>query len=168
MFNLVTNLYGSSHTRENVESRCTCGWRSWITEAAAVNLSLITSKRLGAATIGMWYGSVSRPQSSSRIMDNKEWPNSSSESKRCKRLRRLVQSSSNSHLQYISTRGNSCTHVARTTWWEGGGNRKWRRHTSCHVQHMHCGGHLKLNKTQKELNIRWGKHLRSGAQTIRW
>ena len=59
---------------------------------------------------------------------------SCSESNRSMRARRLVQSSCNSHLQYISTRERSCMHVVQITWWEGGDNWVWLRHTDCPMQ----------------------------------
>lgn len=57
-----------------------------------------------------------------------------SESNRTMSCHRLLQSSCNSHLQYISTRGRSCTQAARNAWWEGMRPESKRRHKSWPAQ----------------------------------
>ena len=86
-------------------------------------------------------------------MNNKERPsscdsNSNSESNRTISRHRLVQSSCNSYLQYISTRGSSCMHVERITWCEGTGKFTCRRHTSCPVQGVHDGPQYQQHTTR--------------------
>ena len=124
-------------------SSCTCWCSPRIACPAATSLSLMTSKGLVVVLSGVCPGKISSPAASSRTMNNNYRPsawdsNSTSESNRTMSAQRLVQSSSNSHLQYISTRGSSCMHVARRAWSEGQGKCTWRRHTSCPVKSSHA------------------------------
>ena len=121
---------------QNMHAGCfTCGRRSRIAMPVAASLSRKASKGLTATMGAMGRGTLTKPTSSSVIMDKRLRPspcdsNSNSESKRRIKLPRLLQSSCNSYLQYISTRGRSCVHVVRIAWWEGKGKPACRRQTS--------------------------------------
>ena len=118
--------------RENSRKLCRCklGCKSACLHLQLSNrqgsLCLTPSNRLGRATIGTCLGAFSKLPFSSPSIAKRERPgacdsNSCWESKRCIRETRSVQSSSNSHLQNISTRGRSCIHVLRMACREGGG-----------------------------------------------
>ena len=120
ILNAITKFLASLHQEEESETRCTFGWRSRIAKSTVASLSLTTSNGLVCGFGRTHRGNLSKPISSSRTMGKSEYPNScdsnsSSESNRSIRARRLLQSSSNSHLQYISTRGRSCMHEVRST-----------------------------------------------------
>ena len=106
---------------------CTCKCR--IAEAAGASLSLTISKGLGRAAIGAASGAFSKQPPSSASIAKRARPsacdsNSCWESNRCMRETRSVQSSCNSHLQNISTKGRSCMQVLRMACREGGGRRQ--------------------------------------------
>jgi hypothetical protein len=102
----------------------------------AASVDLMAANGLTAVGAGSGGGIIYRPPSSPWSICNIErpnsWePNSASESKRTMRSHRLEQSSHSTHLQYISTRGRSCTKVARSALWDGGHAELKRRQRSC-------------------------------------
>lgn len=123
------------NAQHKYETRCTLCWRPSSAEPAAASLLRTISKGLGGIGSGKALGKFSNSSPSSRTMNKSERPSSFdrssvSESKRNMRARRSVQSSSNSHLRYISTSGSSCTHVLRITCRGGRGKCVWRLHTN--------------------------------------
>lgn len=107
------------HSRTTVGCECTWGRILWIATSTAANVSLRASKGLAGTPMESVRCKSGRPVSSLRIMNKRERPNScdcnsDSESNRSIRAPRSLQSSCNSHLQFISTRGRSCMHVVRS------------------------------------------------------
>lgn len=128
-------------------TKSTCGCRLRNALSTAASLLLTSSKGLTAVANRTGGGGTRRPMSSSRNMCSKDRPNScvsssASESNRSMSSRRLEQSSSSSHLQYISTRGSSCMQVVRIARPDGLVCAEWRRHTSCPAGKKQ-GGHFK-------------------------
>ena len=80
-------------------------------------------------------GTIGSPMSSSRSISIRDRPSScvsktDSSSKRCMSAHKSLQSSSSSHLQYISTSGSSAMQVARSARREGMSGGPWRLQTS--------------------------------------
>ena len=118
---------------------CTCGCMPCNAVSTAAKVDLMASKGFEAGVKRDRGSNSWTPASSSRIICNIDRPrscdcNSSLLSNRRMSSPRLLQSSCNSHLQYISMRGRSCMEAARSEWWEGVRPVANRRHRSCPEQ----------------------------------
>ena len=123
--------------------------------------------------IGMCWGGDSKRPSSSPSIAKRERPSSCDsnwcwESKRCIRETRSEQSSCNSHLQNISTRGRSCIQVLRMACWEGGGGCTWCCHTSLPVELKQFKGQMTSSTTSHTDNTEWrrGQHKQKNKVTV--
>lgn len=145
MANAIAGIPASGLWELKSKGNRTCGWRAQKTRSISAILPLMASNGLeGTSKCKRWV-EKSMPSSSSRSMRSRERPssyvsNSRSESKHSIRLRKLVQSSCNSYLQYISTRGRSSMQVARSWCRVGLLVLAWRRHTMCPAQQGSVGG----------------------------
>lgn len=108
-------------------SACTSGQRPPMAKSTAASLTRSASKMFEGGLLLTTSGRLPNPSSSALTMHRSARPSScepssSSDSKRLMSCLRLEQSSCSSHLQNISTSGNSCMHVLRIAWWEGAGS----------------------------------------------
>jgi hypothetical protein len=158
---VIFNLSWWPHMWYKFQTQCTYAWRSWYSKSTATSLSLTTSKGLGR-------GEICTPPilaSLSRTMNNSEpLVHAILNPPRIRTKARVLESSSNSHLQYISTIGSTCMHVVQTTCADGRGKWTWHSHTSYLAQHNHCKDTENPHSTSKH-NIKTRQNRPTNSST---